>query len=313
MRISETRALPLCYTPRRDYCTRFTRAVNKHFRLQGTFPSIKSARHSIFIDIVYPFSMPTFIDAHAHLASWPNIETCKRNLVLGNDIALISHADCSSFPGERGASRIISAYDGLQECLQLAKELPGRFYAAVWIKPLIEPMPSKELIDLISQNISFIKAIKLHPFCERISPDDERMEPYYQFSRELSLPILSHTALDEHSCIAKLVNAAKKHPDLNFVASHLELGSDHEYSIRALAEVPNVYVDTAWVDLYHANKAMDILGEDHVMFGSDSPIDGLSTLDNPLYQEYFHNTLGLWEGRFRRLMGENAKNFYRLY
>ena len=128
---------------------------------------MKTARHSIFIDIVYPFYMPTFIDAHAHLASWPDIETCKRNLVQGNDThhietALISHPDCSSFPGERGASRIISAYDGLQECLQLAKEMPGRFYVAVWVKPLIEPTPSKEPAYRLHQSHQATSFLRTH-------------------------------------------------------------------------------------------------------------------------------------------------------
>ncbi len=260
-----------------------------------------------------------FIDAHVHLATWPSKGECKKNILsgmerFGIDISIISHADCSSFPGDvRVPCPPISAVQGLTEVLELARENPGKIYASAWIKPLVEPEPSAELTKLICDNRDVVVALKLHPFCERISPCDPRMEPYYELARHQNLPVLCHTALDFHSSIGRLILAAKEHPDIRFVAAHLELGSDHNYAINALKEVPNVFADTAWVDALSAKKALDELGDNRVFFGTDAPIDGENTLGEEIYLSYLENRLGLPETQFKALMRENALSFYSIH
>lgn len=256
------------------------------------------------------------IDAHAHIATWPTRPACKKNLLEGMDthgvdVSIVSNADCSSFPGEVAVQcGSLSAEEGLREALEFAKSNPGRIYAAVWFKPLVEPTPSKELVRLIEENRSLVVALKLHPFCEQVSPCDPRLEPYYELAAGLNLPILCHTALDFHSSIGELVKAAKDHPHLRFVAAHLELGSDHAYSIDAIADIPNIYADTAWVDADNAKKALETLGLRRVFFGTDAPIDGAATLSNPLYLAYFQNEMGLDEEQYEALMWKSSSEFY---
>ena len=58
---------------------------------------------------------------------------------------------------------------------------------------------------------------------------------------------------------------------------------------------------------------MDVLGKDRVFFGSDSPINGNATLDDPMYLEFFRNALNLDGYDYEGLMGRNAANFYGLF
>lgn len=257
-------------------------------------------------------------DAHAHIGSWNTVEESENNLLSGMRrknvlFSLISHADCSSFPGE-GAPDIppLSAVDGLKECLRFAKENEGHIFVAVWVKPLTEPWPSEELIQLMEENIHYIKAIKLHPFCEHTCPDSQAMEPYYELARRFNLPVLIHTALDEYSSILHFVNATIDHPDLRFVAAHLELISNHKYAIEVLAKRPNAYCDTAWVDFKSACLAMRKMGKDHVFFGTDAPIEGERTLDNPLYEEFFRHDNAFNREKMHRLMFQNGVDFYKI-
>lgn len=224
----------------------------------------------------------------------------------GIDKALISNAACSS--SEENIH--YSAAEGLAETLAFAKAHPGRIYVAPWIKPIEEPSPTERLLTLMNENRSLIKAIKFHPYCERLPIDDPRLLPYLELARSYNLPILVHTAVDADSSIGHLVNAAKANPDLRFVAAHMELCSNHEYAINALKDLGNVSVDTAWVDLYHAIQAMDVLGKHRVFFGTDSPIEGKNTLDNPVYQDYLSNAAGLNEEDYFDLMGRAGMRFY---
>ena len=261
----------------------------------------------------------SIIDAHAHIASWPTVEQSKKNLLTGMDTwgiecSLISHADCTSFPTEHEAKvDPISGAEGLRQTIAFARENPGRIYIAAWFKPLIEPEPTEEFVQLIKDNLDVVKALKFHPFCERLPADDPRLEPYYALARELGFPVLVHTAVDENSAIYHLVNAAKAHPDIRFVAAHLELCSDHRFAIDAIAEVPNIYADTAWVDVDSCKLAIQKLGIDRIMFGTDAPIDGEPTLYNPIYLAYFRNDAMFGKRVLSKLMRDNAIYFYKLH
>ncbi|MCR5348130.1 MAG: amidohydrolase family protein [Bacilli bacterium] len=257
-------------------------------------------------------------DAHSHIASWHSVPEAERNLLLnmdrhGIDATLVSNADCTSFADESTPyAAHKTAAQGLKEVLDFAARNPGRIFAAAWVCPHLEPEPPLELASLIKANLHVVKALKLHPFCEQIAPDDPRLEPYYEIARTLGLPILSHTAVDENSKITHLAAAAKAHPELCFVAAHLELCSDHRFAIETIKDVPNVYADTAWVDLPSAICAIEALGENRVMFGTDSPIDGANTLDNPIYRDYFENVAHLDERTYSLLMRENALRLYKI-
>ena len=130
------------------------------------------------IDVVFSFcsyilESVKIIDAHVHLGSWPNIETSKANLLYGMDAygiasGILSHADCSTFPGDAGAfATPISAVEGLRQCIEFAREHPGRFHLAIWIKPLVEPRPSEELLSLIQVRLS--QFVRLYTFFSRPS------------------------------------------------------------------------------------------------------------------------------------------------
>lgn len=229
------------------------------------------------------------------------------------DSALISNADCATFPSERKRDvPSLRATTGLRQAIEFARENPGKIYVAVWVTPRREKTPSPELIALIEENRDIVKSLKLHPFCERMSPDDPRMDPYYDLAERLDLPFLVHTALDPDSAIGPLVNAARKRPNVRFVAAHLELCSNHLYAIDAISDLPNVYCDTAWVEMSIAKNALETLGAHRVFFGTDSPVDGEKTLDHPFYKEYFENAAGLDEQTYADLMCNNAKRFYKI-
>lgn len=73
-----------------------------------------------------------------------------------------------------------------------------------------------------------------------------------------------------------------------------------------------MYADCAWVPLAHAKAVLREVGIERIMFGTDNPIDGLDTLANPMYREYFDPNNGLTSKEREHLFYSNAKAFYRL-
>jgi predicted TIM-barrel fold metal-dependent hydrolase len=142
--------------------------------------------------------------------------------------------------------------------------------------------------------------------------DDPKVEPYLALAEELHLPILVHTAIDDYSSILHLETVAKRHPNLTFIAAHMELYTDHDCTIEAMKRNPNIYCDTAWVEMKDAARAIEEVGKERVLFGSDAPLDGETTLDEPIYQNYFENSEGLDEESYALLMGGNAKRIFRI-
>ena len=172
--------------------------------------------------------------------------------------------------------------------------------------------PGETRLDLIKKNLKYIKGLKMHPYCSRMRIDDKKVEPYLALAEELHLPILVHTAIDDYSSILHLETVAQRHPDLTFIAAHMELYTDHDCAIEVMKRNPNIYCDTAWVEMKDAARAIEEVGKERVLFGSDAPLDGETTLDEPIYQNYFSNSEGLDEESYALLMGGNAKRIFKI-
>lgn len=257
-----------------------------------------------------------YIDAHAHIASWPTIKTTEGYLLAAKknyhfSFTLLSNCDCASFPNE-GQKGGVSTLAGLKQVVSFVKKNASSFGAGVWIKPLVEKEVSQELRDYIEKNRKYIYFLKLHPWCEKVAIDDPSLKVWLEYARELGLPVLVHTATDDYSSIGHLEKACDMYPDLSFVAAHLELSSDHLYAIEAMKRHPNMYADTAWVDMETAKKVITEVGESRIMFGTDNPVDGANTLNNPLYQEYRKNEKGLTPAQLRKLFSGNACLVYKI-
>lgn len=259
------------------------------------------------------------IDAHVHLASWPTLATCKKNILYSMkeyDISysLISHCDCSEFPstGDRYPIRKISQYQGLKECLEFARKYPNRFGVLVWINPNTQKLTNK-FKKLIEDNLDIIHGFKFHPYESRIRITNKKLIPYLDYINSLGLPLLIHTAKDQFSSIFFLESVAKRYPNINFIAAHLQLlEGNKSKAISLLKRCPNIYADTAWVSIKDAKSVLRKVGIDRICYGSDNPIDGADTYSNPMYTDYFANKGRLTKEEIEHVLYLNAAKIYNI-
>ena len=148
----------------------------------------------------------------------------------------------------------------------------------------------------------------------------EKMITEIKLAQELGLPIVSHTGGCEEARSIRLYNAAKAHPEIDFVMVHLDLGTDNREAIDLLGKLPNLYGDTTWVPIKSALEVIRRYGGKKLLFGTDNPIDGEDTLlcnmfgERSLYQQYFNELREmLTADEYDDLMYRNAQRVFGIH
>lgn len=212
------------------------------------------------------------------------------------DFMLVSNGDCAEVDHEQNLipkELQVSQEAALRRGIAFARKHLGKIGVGVWVKPLTEPV-TEELEQLIAENRDVIYALKLHPYHSKISPVDKKTLPYLELANKFKLPVVSHTGTGPEDAPIHVYEAAKLFPEIPFVMVHMGLGSDNKEALELLGKADNLYGDTTWVPMDTTIEAIRRYGSKKMLFGSDTPIDGVDTyLCNPkgersMYQDYFH-------------------------
>lgn len=260
------------------------------------------------------------IDTHVHTGVFGKydmkpeyvIDSMKR---YGIDYSLLSpitgvefQSDHSPLPADWRYNQIIAN----REAIDFARENDGKIGILAWCRPRLEGF-NDEFVRLIDEGGEYIKGLKFHPYHSMLPITDPQNEPYLAFAAERGLPVAVHSSNDEFSQPRFVYEAAKSHPNINFIMVHMGLISDNNEAIELIGSLPNLYGDTTWVKPESGLKLIRKYGANKLLFGTDNPIDGPDTYAHPFYKVYF--------GKFREwvshddhelLMHGNAERIFNL-
>lgn len=266
------------------------------------------------------------IDSHIHFGSALSFEMKKEHVLYameryGISKAVVSNVqatECDFSQNRLSPENQIPQIKAAEETVRFARENPGKIYAAIWMKPLCETCDDV-IFDFVKSNLDVIKALKFHPYHSAVPFDDERIEKYMPLAEKFSLPVITHTGCGDCDNVERVFNMALRHPDVKFIMAHLGLGTDNRKAIELCKKLPNLYGDTAWVSVESAKKFISEAGDEKLLFGSDSPIDGPDTYlfnrsgERSLYQDYFHELpKRISEKSYEKLMHKNAERIFAL-
>ena len=266
------------------------------------------------------------IDSHVHIGSFAEFHMLPSEVLYsmeryGIDFSLVSDGEAVEFGhfGEPIPKELQKSQNEVfRDTLRFAREHPDQIGAVPWLK-IASELPDEEFKRMLRDNRDIVYAFKLHPFHSRTAPDEERLEPIYKLAAEYDLPIVSHTGGCEEARSIHLYHAAKKHPELNFVMVHMDLGTDNSEAIDLLGRLPNLYGDTTWVSVESALRAIARWGSEKLLFGSDNPVDGKDTYlhnragERSLYQAYFNEFKDMVSKRdYENIMFRNAQRLFRI-
>lgn len=258
--------------------------------------------------VAEPFHMPTSMVEEM-------IEKYNIDHIIISDIRACEHTqDLTPLPEGMGMSQ----NQVLKETIEFARKHPGKISVMPWIKPSLDGVDD-EFITIIEDNKDIVKGIKFHAHNSMLRSDSPLMEPYYEIAEKYNLPVLIHTGGIEEASVKYVYNAANAHPNVNFIMGHMGLGTDNEEAIEYASQLSNLYGDTTWVPISSTLKFIEKCGDDRILFGSDSPIDGLDTYvqngtgEPSLYLQYFNDLKNMIpEESYNKIMYKNSARLFNI-
>lgn len=255
-------------------------------------------RHGISVpgSDVPPKRIPSpcpIIDAHGHVGGdfrRPDFDASADAVVRCLDRCGIERIYASGTEGVLGDAR-----EGNRRMEEVLRRYPDRFRGYLVINPW---MGEDCLADIRRCRERGFMGLKPYPNAFNHLLSDPVMEPALELAEHLELPVLCHTTA------ADLRRMLDKQPRLRILAAHMTFESDDK--ARLAREFPNTVLEMsgAGAGPEDISRAIEIAGEDKLVFGSDlnSCVPGF-TLQPILCS-------GLAESTLKKLLRENALRFF---
>ena len=205
------------------------------------------------------------IDTHTHFGRYREWD-CP--LIMLIKLMDAHHID-KAVTGWLGSNEMGAA--GFEEALQMIQRYKDRLQLMLWINPAVSG--DAEIAErMLHWYRNQVACMKVHPQTACVPLNDPRYEPYLALCKAYGLTLAVHTEPGRYSSINSLAALADKHPEMNFVAVHMELRSDHSHAMSLIASHPNLFGDTTFVSASDVRRVIDRCGADKFVFGSDAPI-----------------------------------------
>ena len=189
--------------------------------------------------------------------------------------------------------------------LSEVKKHPDKLIGFITLHPDLTESELRSEINFALEN--GLCGIKLHPDFQKFYIDGERAEKIYSATGG-KLPILFHTGDDryDYSSPERLVIAAKRHPEMKFIAAHF--GSYRVWEKAELyCEAENVWFDTssslAYISPIRAKELIDKLGAHRFFFATDFPMWRAEAELERFYK------IPLSDAEREMILGKNIKTF----
>jgi len=165
--------------------------------------------------------------------------------------------------------------DGNEFVYSLVGKCPDRIIQIYWLDPRKPDFMAKLKNDF--QKWHF-KGIKLHQVCTPFKSDGIEINNIAKFCEERQLPLFIHLWSNKEAI--KLMNVAKNYPETTIVLLHL-IGL--EVVVKDASSLKNIHYEISPYSYISENRlsyAIDNLGADHIILGSDTPWDKDSLRNN---------------------------------
>ncbi|MGA2626968.1 MAG: amidohydrolase family protein [Candidatus Bathyarchaeia archaeon] len=230
------------------------------------------------------------VDAHCHIGyfgGWANVGISAEELIVLNRKFNVVHSVVFTLPNSLSA--------------EAARKYPKDISSYVWLNPYDGEKAVEELRASVKEGLC--KGVKLHPLFQAFIADDPIVYPIMDEARRLKVPVAIHSGHPPFSLPWSIGELAEVYPDVTIVMLHM--GHGHGLYIRAAIHTakryPNIVLETSGMPMHTKIKeAMETVGEDRVIYGSDIPFH------HPSVELQRVKMADLKDSQLRKLLHDNA-------
>ncbi|MFQ5947611.1 MAG: amidohydrolase family protein [Acidimicrobiia bacterium] len=181
------------------------------------------------------------------------------------DEAGIDKAACMTYVDFPGSDP--NALEYVAECVS---RFPDRLIGFVRLNPNYRRQAQDALRRAVSE-FGF-RGVKLHPTSTLAHPAAEATIELMRLSGELGAPVLFHCGDDPYTTPQAITAGARDVPDTAVVMGHMGGFFHVDEAIASAERHPNLYLETSAMPYpKKIAEAVDRVGEERVIFGSDGP------------------------------------------
>jgi len=118
-----------------------------------------------------------------------------------------------------------------------------------------------------------LRGLKFHPWLQSFAANDRGLQPILEVAGRHRAPVMFHTGTPPYTQPLQVAEHADRFPDVNLIMGHFGklLWWD---AVRAAMKHDNVYLETSGAQVADLEVALENLGAERLLFGSDLPIGG---------------------------------------
>ena len=201
----------------------------------------------------------------------------------------------------------VSNVEGNNEVINTVKKHPDRFIGMAVANPWWGSRAAEELKRALGEGL---RGLKINSSLQGHWVNDEMLDPLIEMVHLHKGHVYVHSGTPDYSLPFEVCELASRHPDVNFIMGHSGLVDVFWNQAVASAKRPglkNVYYDTSHICFVgDIKKAVEELGADRFVFGSDSPVGSLKL-------ELFKlKNIGIDEKSLSLILGENMAGILNL-
>ncbi|HHU52111.1 MAG TPA: amidohydrolase [Firmicutes bacterium] len=124
-------------------------------------------------------------------------------------------------------------------------------------------------------NVLGMKGFKLHPWMMGFAINSVQMLPVMERISDYGMPVLVHSGTVPWSEPLQIAYLASQFPKVQFILAHMGITDLWKEAIDAARRYSNIWLETAGTPTVAIKTALQEIGPERIIFGSDSPYGGV--------------------------------------
>lgn len=160
---------------------------------------------------------------------------------------------------------------------ELQSRFAPHFVAFATVNPRSGDEAARELERAVSE--LGVRGLKLHGWLQPVSCTDPCLDPLLETANRLKLPVLFHDGTPPFTSSLQIGWLAEKYPHCRMILGHGGLKDLAVTAAQTAHRHDNVYLQTCATTLLSLRRALDLVGPDKILYGSDGGFADMQWVD----------------------------------